>query len=75
MCLRCMDDKKAQKIQEKEKWSKALKQANGEKVRDHEKLLKKALKRQEKTKKSKNAWWVFLLDCADEEEGSCKHRV
>ncbi|KAL7267921.1 hypothetical protein RUND412_009481 [Rhizina undulata] len=55
--LASMDEEKAQKIQEKDKWSKALKQANGEKVRDDEKLLKKALKRQEKAKKkSEKAW-------------------
>ncbi|KAL7273434.1 hypothetical protein RUND412_003706 [Rhizina undulata] len=57
MRLRCMDLKKAQKIQEKDKWGKALKQANGEKIRDDEKLLRKALKRHDKTKKkSEKAW-------------------
>ena len=42
---------------EKDKWHKALKLATGEKVRDDEKLIKKALKRQEgKKRKSAHAW-------------------
>ncbi|KAI5854579.1 surfeit locus protein 6-domain-containing protein [Tricharina praecox] len=52
-----MGDEKKEEVLEKEKWSKALKQATGEKIKDDEKLLKKALKRQESQKrKSAHEW-------------------
>jgi hypothetical protein len=59
-----MSEEKKVVVVEKEKWSKALKQATGEKVKDDEKLLKKALKRQEATKrKSSTEWYThFLID-------------
>lgn len=52
-----MTDEKKEVVMEKEKWSKALKQATGEKVKDDEKLLKKALKRQEATKRKSSSEW------------------
>lgn len=52
-----MPEEKREIIKEKDKWAKALKQATGEKVRDDEKLLKKSLKRQEKTKKKSGREW------------------
>lgn len=55
--LETMDPEKREKIYEKEMWSKALKQTAGEKVRDDEKLLKKALKRQEHQKKKSEREW------------------
>lgn len=55
--LENMDPEKAEKIYEKEMWSKALKQTAGEKVRDDEKLLKKALKRQEVQKRKSEREW------------------
>jgi len=52
-----MSDEKKEEVLEKEKWSKALKQATGAKIKDDEKLLKKALKRQESHKrKSAHEW-------------------
>lgn len=55
--LETMDPEKREKIYEKEMWSKALKQTAGEKVRDDEKLLKKALKRQTVQKKKSEREW------------------
>ncbi|KAF8246348.1 SURF6-domain-containing protein [Wilcoxina mikolae CBS 423.85] len=52
-----MSEEKKEVVVEKEKWSKALKQATGEKVKDDEKLLKKALKRQEATKRKSSTEW------------------
>ncbi|KAK6346022.1 hypothetical protein TWF730_010356 [Orbilia blumenaviensis] len=50
------EDKRAD-IQEKDRWSKALKMASGEKLQDDEGLLKKSLKRQEKAKKKSEREW------------------
>lgn len=55
--LENMDPEKADKIHEKEMWSRALKQTAGEKVRDDEKLLKKALKRQQGEKRKSEREW------------------
>lgn len=55
--LENMDPEKAEKIHEKEMWSRALKQTAGEKVRDDEKLLKKALKRQQGEKRKSEREW------------------
>lgn len=55
--LESMDPEKAGKIHEKEMWSRALKQTAGEKVRDDEKLLKKALKRQQGEKRKSEREW------------------
>lgn len=55
-----MSDEKKEVVVEKEKWSKALKQTTGEKVKDDEKLLKKALKRQEATKRKSSAEWYEI---------------
>ena len=55
--IESMGDDKKEAVLEKEKWGKALKQASGEKVKDDEKLLKKALKRQEATKRKSSSEW------------------
>ncbi|KAJ3088493.1 hypothetical protein HK102_008603 [Quaeritorhiza haematococci] len=48
---------KASQIEDSLKWSKALKQASGEKIKDDPKLLKKTLKRKQKIKeRSKKDW-------------------
>ncbi|KAK6352810.1 hypothetical protein TWF696_004813 [Orbilia brochopaga] len=52
-----MPDEKRADIQEKDRWSKALKMAAGEKLQDDEGLLKKSLKRQEKAKKKSKREW------------------
>lgn len=49
------EDQKAQ--QEKEKWQRLMNQAEGIKVKDDEKLLKKALKRKERTKLRSEIEW------------------
>lgn len=56
-----MSAEKKESIQEKELWSKAIKQTLGEKVTDNEKLLKKTLKRQDQQKrKSEKEWYVLV---------------
>lgn len=55
--LETMDSEKRQGIELKTKWSKALAMAEGEKVRDDEKMLKKSLKRQTKEKKKSAKTW------------------
>lgn len=55
--IQSMPEEKKQTIEEKELWSKAIKQASGEKVRDDEKLLKKSLKRMEQKKRKSEREW------------------
>lgn len=52
-----MDENKRKEVLEKETWLAARKRAEGEKVRDNESLLKKALKRKEKQKKKSEREW------------------
>ncbi|KAG7829439.1 hypothetical protein KL920_002298 [Ogataea angusta] len=55
--LAAMDKEQAQAVEEKHKWNKALAGAQGIKVKDDVKLLKKALKRKEaKKRKSEREW-------------------
>lgn len=55
--LTSMPEEKRKAVAERDMWSKALKQARGVKVNDNKKLLKRSLKRMEKTKKrSESAW-------------------
>ncbi|KAI1847487.1 hypothetical protein JX265_013945 [Neoarthrinium moseri] len=52
-----MDEDKRKDIEEKETWLAARRKVEGEKIRDDEKLLKKAVKRKEQQKKkSEKAW-------------------
>ncbi|GAA6064043.1 hypothetical protein JCM10212_001469, partial [Sporobolomyces blumeae] len=54
-----LDPEKREKAEDKERWEKVLLKAEGEKVRDDEKRLKKMAKRQEREKrKSAKAWSV-----------------
>lgn len=56
------DDKRAEAV-EQERWAKALHRAEGGKIVDSERILKKAVKRVEKNKsKSGKEWYVQLLD-------------
>lgn len=55
--LNSMDNEKRASIENKSQWSRALALAEGEKVRDDEKLLRKALKRQTKDKKKSAKTW------------------
>lgn len=48
---------KAKELHEKESWSKAIKRAEGEKVKDDPKLLKKTIKKKLiKKKRSEKIW-------------------
>ncbi|PVH88036.1 SURF6-domain-containing protein [Cadophora sp. DSE1049] len=52
-----LDDTKRADIEEKDLWLNAKKRAHGEKVRDDTSLLKKTLKRKEKSKKKSEKEW------------------
>ncbi|KAI1424220.1 SURF6-domain-containing protein [Xylaria sp. FL1777] len=56
--LEGMDEQKRKDIEEKEAWLTARRRAEGEKIKDDEKLLKKAVKRKESTKKKSTKEWV-----------------
>ncbi|KAK9467305.1 surfeit locus protein 6-domain-containing protein [Lipomyces arxii] len=52
-----MDKDKRASIEEKEKWKRAIKQAEGEKVKDDDNLLRKSLKKLQKQKKKSAREW------------------
>ena len=56
--LEAMDDEKRKDVEEKEAWLTARRRAEGEKVKDDEKLLKKAVKRKESAKKKSTKEWT-----------------
>lgn len=56
--LEAMDEEKRKDVEEKEAWLTARRRAEGEKVKDDEKLLKKAVKRKESTKKKSTKEWA-----------------
>ncbi|PWW79447.1 SURF6-domain-containing protein, partial [Tuber magnatum] len=60
--IQTMAPEKQAKIEEKELWSKALKQTAGEKVRGDEQLLKKSLKRQAQVKKKSEREWKERIE-------------
>ncbi|KAI1151924.1 SURF6-domain-containing protein [Nemania diffusa] len=55
--LEGMDDEKRKDIEEKEAWLTARRRAEGEKIKDDEKMLKKAVKRKESIKKKSTKEW------------------
>ncbi|KAI0024065.1 surfeit locus protein 6-domain-containing protein [Xylariomycetidae sp. FL0641] len=55
--LQNMDEEKRKDVEEKEKWLTARRRAEGDKVRDDEKMLKKAVKRKESAKKKSTKAW------------------
>lgn len=57
-----LDDNKRKEVLEKETWLAARKRAEGEKVRNDESLLKKAVKRKEKIKKKSEKEWGDRMD-------------
>lgn len=57
-----LDKDKRKEVLEKETWLAARKRAEGEKVRNDEALLKKAVKRKEKTKKRSEKEWADRSD-------------
>ncbi|KAI0427460.1 SURF6-domain-containing protein [Xylaria sp. FL1042] len=56
--LEAMDEEKRNDIEEKEAWLTARRRAEGEKIKDDEKLLKKAVKRKESGKKKSTKEWA-----------------
>ncbi|KAI0160115.1 SURF6-domain-containing protein [Xylariaceae sp. FL1272] len=56
--LAAMDDEKRKDVEEKEVWLTARRRAEGEKIRDDEKMLKKAVKRKDHTKKKSTKEWA-----------------
>lgn len=57
-----LDADKRKEVLEKETWLAARKRAEGEKVRNDESLLKKAVKRKERTKKKSEKEWNDRID-------------
>ncbi|KFZ49219.1 Surfeit locus protein 6, partial [Antrostomus carolinensis] len=55
--LKDKDQKKAQELENKMKWTNALYKAEGMKIRDNEERLKEALKRKEKRKAQRQRQW------------------
>ncbi|GAP85011.1 putative surfeit locus protein 6 protein [Rosellinia necatrix] len=55
--LESMGEEKRKDIEEKEAWLTARRRAEGEKIRDDEKMLKKAVKRKEVSKKKSSKEW------------------
>jgi hypothetical protein len=57
-----MDDEKKKEFSDKDKWNRTIAQAEGQKLRDDEKLLKKALKRKEALKRRSEIEWKDRKD-------------
>ncbi|KAI3318958.1 SURF6-domain-containing protein [Xylariaceae sp. AK1471] len=55
--LEAMDGEKRKDVEEKEAWLTARRRAEGEKIKDDEKMLKKAVKRKESIKKKSTKEW------------------
>ncbi|KAI1459610.1 SURF6-domain-containing protein [Annulohypoxylon moriforme] len=55
--LQSMDEEKRKDVEDKELWLTARRRAEGEKIKDDEKLLKKAVKRKETAKKKSEKDW------------------
>ncbi|KAI1080934.1 SURF6-domain-containing protein [Whalleya microplaca] len=55
--LQAMDEEKRKDVEDKELWLTARRRAEGEKIKDDEKLLKKAVKRKETAKKKSEKEW------------------
>ncbi|KAI0534737.1 SURF6-domain-containing protein [Xylaria digitata] len=56
--LEAMDEEKRRDVEEKEAWLTARRRAEGEKIKDDEKMLKKAVKHKESTKKKSTKEWA-----------------
>ncbi|KAJ1663561.1 hypothetical protein IW140_004848 [Coemansia sp. RSA 1813] len=81
--LRKVDANKANELEEKDKWSKALGLAKGEKVKDDVKLLRKTVRREEQKKRKSSREWSDrkkdekkkLKERTDKREANIKARV
>ncbi|ORZ11844.1 surfeit locus protein 6-domain-containing protein, partial [Absidia repens] len=68
--LKSEDKEKAQSMQEKQDWQKAIAMATGEKIKDDTTLLKKTIKRQEKIKSKSAQEWNKREDKVKHDEQS-----
>ncbi|KAJ2398766.1 hypothetical protein GGI23_003048 [Coemansia sp. RSA 2559] len=81
--LRKVDASKADELEAKDKWSKALGQAKGEKVKDDVKLLRKAVRREDQKKRKSSREWndrkeavkEKIKERSDKREANIKARV
>ncbi|KAJ2583625.1 hypothetical protein GGH95_000881 [Coemansia sp. RSA 1836] len=81
--LRKVDSAKADQLEEKDKWGKALDLAKGEKVKDDPKLLRKTVRRDEQQKKKSSREWhdrketvaTKIKERAQKREANIKTRV
>ncbi|KAJ1835485.1 hypothetical protein LPJ63_001105 [Coemansia sp. RSA 2711] len=81
--LRKEDAAKADMLEEKSKWNKALDLAKGEKVKDDPKLLRKTIRREEQQKKKSGREWTDrkkqvatqIKERVDKREANLKARV
>ncbi|XP_076348046.1 uncharacterized protein LOC143245572 [Tachypleus tridentatus] len=62
--LEVQNPEKAQELQEKTSWMKAIDKAEGVKVKDNTELLKKSMKKEEQKKKKSRKQWQTRLDNA-----------
>ncbi|KAJ2557696.1 hypothetical protein EV175_001193 [Coemansia sp. RSA 1933] len=81
--LRKVDAGKADELEEKDKWNKALGQAKGEKVKDDVKLLRKAVRREDQQKRKSSREWTDrkkavkdkIKERTDKREANIKVRI
>ncbi|KAG8200514.1 hypothetical protein JTE90_000591 [Oedothorax gibbosus] len=69
--LKTVNPEKAQSVEEKEKWKKAILKSENVKIKDDPQLLKKSIKREEKIKQKKGKAWKERIE---ETEGKKKAR-
>ena len=60
--LKEIDPEKAKQMEEDIKWNRALKKAEGVKVKDNIELLKRGLRKKEKSKEKRLAKWDHRVD-------------
>ncbi|KAJ2521761.1 hypothetical protein H4217_001191 [Coemansia sp. RSA 1939] len=81
--LRKVDSEKADQLEEKDKWGRALGQAKGEKIKDDVKLLRKAVRREDQKKRKSSREWndrakaekIKMKERSDRRESNIKARV
>jgi hypothetical protein len=67
-CLKQSDQAKAEQLIKKEGWKKAIQLAEGLKVKDDPKLIRKSLKREEKRKEKSAKQWKERMDISDKDK-------
>ncbi|TID22581.1 hypothetical protein CANINC_003356 [Pichia inconspicua] len=66
--IEALDNETKSKLQDKHKWQKALASVQGVKVKDDEKLLKKALRRKESKKRKSEREWKDRIQAVHDEK-------